>query len=157
MSEMVLWEIRNGVGHIVLNQPDQGNVISTPMAHALAAVVQQARRADIGAVLISATGKQFCVGGDIREFVQNREQLPQLIKESAPVATAPASAGMFATPSSAIRPRSFNEPTEAITYRMAKTDQQVLDELVSKWGATSRGHLIGCALDHYFAHHHTEE
>ncbi len=85
------------------------------------------------------------------------EQLPQLIKESAPVATAPASAGMFATPSSAIRPRSFNEPTEAITYRMAKTDQQVLDELVSKWGATSRGHLIGCALDHYFAHHHTEE
>ena len=81
MSEMVLWEIRNGVGHIVLNQPDQGNVISTPMAHALAAVVQQARRTDIGAVLISATGKQFCVGGDIREFVQNREQLPQLIAE----------------------------------------------------------------------------
>ena len=81
MSEMVLWEIRNGVGHIVLNQPNQGNVISTPMAHALAAVVQQARRTDIGAVLISATGKQFCVGGDIREFVQNREQLPQLIAE----------------------------------------------------------------------------
>lgn len=82
------------------------------------------------------------------------DELPRLIKESAPVGTAPARTGLFATPSSAIRPRSFNEPTEAITYRMAKADQQILDDLVSKWGATSRGHLIGCALDHYFAHHH---
>ena len=81
MSDLVLWEVRNGVGHIILNQPDQGNVISTPMAHALTAVVQQASRAEIGAVLISASGKQFCVGGDIREFVQNREQLPALIEE----------------------------------------------------------------------------
>lgn len=81
MSELVLWEQRNGVGHIVLNQPDQGNVISTPMAHALAAAVQQACKADIGAVLISAAGKQFCVGGDIREFVQNRNQLPRQITE----------------------------------------------------------------------------
>lgn len=81
MSELVLWEVRNGVGHIVLNQPEQGNVISTPMARSLAAVVQQAQQSEIGAVLISATGKQFSVGGDIREFVQNREQLPELIDE----------------------------------------------------------------------------
>ncbi|RGE45378.1 enoyl-CoA hydratase/isomerase family protein [Comamonas testosteroni] len=81
MSDLVLWEVRNNVGHIVLNQPDQGNVISTAMAHALATVVQQANRADVGAILISAAGKQFSVGGDIGEFVQNRTQLAPLIAD----------------------------------------------------------------------------
>ena len=81
MSDLVLWKERNGVGHILLNQPELGNVISTPMAHALAGVVQQALVADVGAILISASGKQFCVGGDIREFVQNRDRLPQTIHE----------------------------------------------------------------------------
>ena len=81
MSELVLWEVRNHVGHIVLNQPEQGNVIGTATAHALAAVVQQASQADVGAILISAKGKQFSVGGDISEFVQNRAQLAPLIAE----------------------------------------------------------------------------
>ena len=81
MSDLVLWKERNGVGHILLNQPELGNVISTPMAHSLAGVVQQALVADVGAILISASGKQFCVGGDIREFVQNRDRLPQTIHE----------------------------------------------------------------------------
>jgi 2-(1,2-epoxy-1,2-dihydrophenyl)acetyl-CoA isomerase len=80
MSDLVLWEVRNGVGHIVLNQPDQGNVISTAMAHALAAVVQQACKADIGAVLISASGKQFCVGG-ISVSLAKPRALPPLITE----------------------------------------------------------------------------
>lgn len=81
MSDLVLWEIRNNVGHLVLNQPEQGNVISTAMAHALAGVVQQASQADVGAILISAKGRQFSVGGDISEFVQNRAQLAPLIAE----------------------------------------------------------------------------
>ena len=52
MSDLVLWKERNGVGHILLNQPELGNVISTPMAHSLAGVVQQALVADVGAILI---------------------------------------------------------------------------------------------------------
>ncbi|NIF86023.1 enoyl-CoA hydratase/isomerase family protein [Comamonas sp. Tr-654] len=79
MLDLVLWEVRNGVGHLVLNQPERGNVISTAMAHDLKAVVEQAWNADIGALLISASGKQFCVGGDISEFDEHRERLAPLI------------------------------------------------------------------------------
>ncbi|OAD86042.1 enoyl-CoA hydratase [Comamonas thiooxydans] len=79
MSDLVLWEVRNGVGHMVLNQPERGNVISTAMAHSLKAVVGRACNADIGALLISASGKQFCVGGDISEFGEHRERLAPLI------------------------------------------------------------------------------
>ncbi|WP_314972910.1 enoyl-CoA hydratase-related protein [Comamonas testosteroni] len=79
MSDLVLWEVRNGVGHVVLNQPERGNVISTAMAHDLKTVVERACNADIGALLISASGKQFCVGGDISEFGEHREQLAPLI------------------------------------------------------------------------------
>lgn len=60
--------------------------------------------------------------------------------------------GLFAAPPPTGRSRAFDEPTGSITYRMSKADQQVLDDLTRKWGATSRGHLIGCALDHYFHH-----
>lgn len=55
------------------------------------------------------------------------------------------------------RRRAFDEPTQTITYRMAKADQQILDELVARWGATSRGHLIGSALDHYFTHRRNDK
>ncbi|BDR08441.1 enoyl-CoA hydratase/isomerase family protein [Comamonas thiooxydans] len=79
MSDLVLWKVRNGVGHMVLNQPERGNVISTDMAHNLKTVVERACNADIGALLISASGKQFCVGGDISEFGEHRERLAPLI------------------------------------------------------------------------------
>ena len=79
MSDLVLWKVRNGVGHMVLNQPERGNVISTAMAHNLKTVVERACNADIGALLISASGKQFCVGGDISEFGEHRERLAPLI------------------------------------------------------------------------------
>jgi len=81
MSSAILWEIRNRVGHIVLNQPERGNPIGSAMAQALVQAVRRAGSADIGAVLISARGKQFSVGGDVGEFLQNRAQLPALIAQ----------------------------------------------------------------------------
>ncbi len=84
-----------------------------------------------------------------------KDKIPGLLKKSKrrQQQTTEDSGGLFAaaTPVPA-RPRAFDEPTETLTYRMSKADQQILDELVSKWGAISRGHLIGCALDHYFTH-----
>lgn len=64
---------------------------------------------------------------------------------------------LFAAPPPSARSRAFDEPTGSITYRMSKVDQQVLDDLTRRWGATSRGHLIGCALDHYFSHRNETE
>lgn len=81
-SAAVHWEVRHRVGHIVLNRPERANVIDAPFAHALAAAVQAARHADIGAVLIRAHGRQFSVGGDIAAFAQHRQSLSPLVAKS---------------------------------------------------------------------------
>ncbi|ARU04025.1 enoyl-CoA hydratase [Comamonas serinivorans] len=78
-SGTVHWDVRAGVGHIVLDHPAGANALSTPLARQFAAAITQASQADIGAVLLSATGPQFCAGGDIREFVANRDRLDQLV------------------------------------------------------------------------------
>lgn len=79
--EAIHWEIHTGVGHIILDRPDNANALCTTMAKHLAHAVEAAEQADIGAVLISARGKQFCAGGDINEFVANRERLSVLVRE----------------------------------------------------------------------------
>lgn len=75
----VHWREQAGVGHIVLDRPQGANALSLAMARQLAQAVEQAARADVGAVLVSATGGQFCAGGDIREFVAQRERLQALV------------------------------------------------------------------------------
>lgn len=76
----VFWHEEDGVGHITLNRPDGANALSTDMARALCAAIERATRADIGAVLLSARGKQFCAGGDIREFVAQQDKLASLVQ-----------------------------------------------------------------------------
>ena len=80
-SPSVLWRVEDGIGHIVLNRPEAANALDSAAGKALADAIMQATRADIGAVLISANGKQFCAGGDIREFVEHREHLDRLVQE----------------------------------------------------------------------------
>lgn len=76
----VLWHIADGVGHITLNRPSAANAINSAFAEAFSTAVTQAVRADAGAILISSTGKQFCAGGDIREFAEKRDQLDRLVQ-----------------------------------------------------------------------------
>jgi 2-(1,2-epoxy-1,2-dihydrophenyl)acetyl-CoA isomerase len=78
---LVLWHEENRVGYITLNRPDGANALSTEMARALCAAIDRARRADIDAVLLSARGKQFCAGGDIREFVARQDDLASLVND----------------------------------------------------------------------------
>jgi 2-(1,2-epoxy-1,2-dihydrophenyl)acetyl-CoA isomerase len=80
-QELVLWRVDEGVGHVTLNRPDAGNAINTVLALQLRAAIDAACNADIGAVLLSSTGKQYCAGGDIQEFAQRRSDLEQLIRE----------------------------------------------------------------------------
>jgi 2-(1,2-epoxy-1,2-dihydrophenyl)acetyl-CoA isomerase len=78
---LVLWRVEDGVGHITLNRPDAANAMNTPLAQALGAAIDAACTADIGAVLLSSTGKQYCAGGDINEFIERRADFDQLIRE----------------------------------------------------------------------------
>lgn len=81
---LVSFHVEDGVGHVVLNRPEHGNAISTPFAIALAdaigAAVGAAVDGGIGAILLSARGRHFCVGGDIAEFVAGRERLDEVVQ-----------------------------------------------------------------------------
>ncbi|RCW69416.1 enoyl-CoA hydratase/isomerase family protein [Pseudorhodoferax soli] len=77
---LVQWHIEDGVGHIVLNRPAAANALNSAAGRALADAIDQASRADIGAVLLSSTGRQFCAGGDIGEFVERQADLDRLVR-----------------------------------------------------------------------------
>ncbi|RZM01956.1 MAG: enoyl-CoA hydratase, partial [Sphingomonas sp.] len=67
-GSLVQWHVEDGVGHIVLNRPNAANALDSATGLALAEAIGRAADADIGAVLIGSTGRQFCAGGDIAEF-----------------------------------------------------------------------------------------
>ncbi|HVR48248.1 MAG TPA: enoyl-CoA hydratase-related protein [Pseudorhodoferax sp.] len=77
---LVRWHVEDGVGHIVLNRPQAANALNSAAGLALADAIGQAARADIGAVLLSSTGRQFCAGGDIAEFVERQADLDRLVR-----------------------------------------------------------------------------
>lgn len=80
LQPLALWHVEDGVGHIVLNRPDAANALNTPFAQALGDIIGQAARADIGSILLSANGKQFCAGGDINEFAERHADFDALIR-----------------------------------------------------------------------------
>ncbi len=65
---LVDFSVRDGVGWITLTKGDSGNAFGTPMGVELLAAVMAAEEADVPVLVVSATGRFFCVGGDLREF-----------------------------------------------------------------------------------------
>jgi 2-(1,2-epoxy-1,2-dihydrophenyl)acetyl-CoA isomerase len=65
---LIKLETAGGLARLTLNNPDAGNVLDAPMIEALDAVTAQLAAEPPRAVLITAEGKNFCVGGDIRAF-----------------------------------------------------------------------------------------
>ena len=53
---------------ITLNRPDVLNAFDDSMHRALAAALEDARAADVRAVVLTGAGRGFCVGQDLREF-----------------------------------------------------------------------------------------
>jgi 2-(1,2-epoxy-1,2-dihydrophenyl)acetyl-CoA isomerase len=73
--------VSDGLARVVLNQPDRGNPIDGPFCRELNALVTElSDRADVRAVLVTARGKYFSVGGDIKAFSRERAQLSSIVK-----------------------------------------------------------------------------
>jgi enoyl-CoA hydratase len=63
----VLLEFDAGVAVVTLNAPDRRNALTPAMADELIAAFDEVdSRADVGAVVVRATGRSFCAGGDIQ-------------------------------------------------------------------------------------------
>ena len=65
-QQLISVEISDGLANLRFVNPEQGNVLDLPMIAAFDAAVLQVEQASARAVLISAEGRNFCVGGDLR-------------------------------------------------------------------------------------------
>ncbi|GHC72720.1 enoyl-CoA hydratase-related protein [Streptomyces cinnamoneus] len=70
MADTVLYEVTDGLATITLNRPDAMNALNTEAKAALRDALQRAAAdGDVRAVLLTATGRAFCVGQDLKEHV----------------------------------------------------------------------------------------
>ncbi|WP_376087592.1 enoyl-CoA hydratase/isomerase family protein [Roseomonas sp. CCTCC AB2023176] len=83
MTEEPLTLTRDGsVARITLNRPDSANAVDPAMARALLRVaVECDEDRAVRCVLLTARGKLFCGGGDVRSFAEAGDGLPLLVNE----------------------------------------------------------------------------
>ena len=73
--------IDDGLANIVLDQPARGNPIDGEFCREFGlAIAELSERADVRAVLLSARGRLFSVGGDLMSLVKQGDALPGTIK-----------------------------------------------------------------------------
>jgi 2-(1,2-epoxy-1,2-dihydrophenyl)acetyl-CoA isomerase len=70
-DQIVRYDVADGIGTITLNRPDGMNSLDIATKEALKAAVQQAAGDDAArCVVITGTGRAFCVGQDLKEHIQ---------------------------------------------------------------------------------------
>ena len=80
--DTIILEQYEGVAKITLNRPDAANGINLQMARELLqAAIQCDEDAAVRAVLITAKGKLFCAGGDLKSFAGYGEGIAAKLKE----------------------------------------------------------------------------
>ena len=71
-QEPVRYDIDGAVATITLNRPDEMNALDTATKEALLAALRSASQDEqVRAVVLTGSGRAFCVGQDLREHVQN--------------------------------------------------------------------------------------
>lgn len=78
----VTLHISEGLATIQFNRPDHGNALSLPLVRLLAKLVTQvAEDLAVRCVLLTGSGRFFCVGGDIGAFREAGDQVPALLDD----------------------------------------------------------------------------
>ncbi|MGW2863040.1 2-cyclohexenylcarbonyl CoA isomerase [Streptomyces sp. NPDC001205] len=72
MADTVLYEVSDGLATITINRPEAMNAMNTQAKVALREAVRSAAGDPVvRAVLLTATGRAFCVGQDLKEHVES--------------------------------------------------------------------------------------
>ena len=75
MPSSLTYEVESHVARIVLNQPDKRNALDERLTNELTEALRLAQAVpEVTAILLSAVGKAFSAGGDLREFQQKLSQ-----------------------------------------------------------------------------------
>ena len=76
------FSVTEGLARVALNQPALGNPFNEAFCEEWLQLADDiSSRSDIRAILLTANGKFFSVGGDIGMFSSNLDELPRLIKK----------------------------------------------------------------------------
>lgn len=77
----IRFELRDGIARLTLSQPQRGNPFDLAFCAELRAhSIECDENPEVRAVLISAEGKYFSVGADLKWLAADREQLPRKLK-----------------------------------------------------------------------------
>ena len=80
--ETLLFERKDGIAHVTLNRPDAANALNLQMGRELMQVaIACDEDPSLRAVLLDASGKMFCAGGDLASFAKAGDGMGALIKE----------------------------------------------------------------------------
>jgi 2-(1,2-epoxy-1,2-dihydrophenyl)acetyl-CoA isomerase len=75
-------EVESSVATITLNRPDAYNALDLALARELSsAVIEVDEDPGVRCVVLTAAGRAFCGGGDVKEFAANLPRIGVLIKE----------------------------------------------------------------------------
>lgn len=78
----VLYEVRDGVAHVRLNRPGGANALNPALSRDLREVMLAIQFDDaVKAVSVTAEGRVFCAGGDLKEFHEAGDGLPHLASD----------------------------------------------------------------------------
>lgn len=82
MSLPLTLEFDQTLAIITFTNPARGNALDLAMAHAFAGAIEQvAEHPRVRALLITAQGKQFCVGGDVNSMADASRPLTDTLRE----------------------------------------------------------------------------
>lgn len=80
MKEPVVTAFHAGVASIMLNRPGKANTLDQATSVALVAAIEAIMANDsVRVVLLKASGKMFCAGGDIEGLTKGKDDLPSML------------------------------------------------------------------------------
>jgi enoyl-CoA hydratase len=75
----VLFEVRDNVALITLNNPKKRNMLSQDVCEQLVDYVQQAEAdPEVKALIVTGAGRAFCAGGQLRDLTPNQQVLEKI-------------------------------------------------------------------------------
>src|SRR5258708_10298380 len=77
VAPAVIVDVEQGVGNIRLNRPDASNAMSLELLRGLhEAALACDSNPEVKVILLTGEGRNFCGGGDVREFASHGTDLP---------------------------------------------------------------------------------
>jgi enoyl-CoA hydratase/carnithine racemase len=81
VSDLLKYEIVDGIATITLNRPEKMNAFTGEMMDDWVAALEDCRtRPDVRAIVMTGTGRAFTTGGDVESFSGSAKQTPQGIR-----------------------------------------------------------------------------